>query len=32
VVETAADKAKAEQIARSVSGVKSVRNNLQTQR
>jgi osmotically-inducible protein OsmY len=32
VVETAADKAKAEQIARSVSGVKAVRNNLQTQR
>ena len=32
VVETAADKAKAEQIARGVGGVKSVRNNLQTQR
>lgn len=32
VVETAADRTKAEQIARSVSGVKSVRNNLQIQR
>lgn len=32
VVETAADRAKAEQIARSVGGVKSVKNNLQTQR
>lgn len=32
VVETAADRAKAEQIARSVGGVKGVRNNLQTQR
>ena len=32
VVETAADKAKAEQIARGVGGVKSVRNNLQAQR
>jgi osmotically-inducible protein OsmY len=32
VVETAADKTKAEQITRSVGGVKGVRNNLQTQR
>ena len=32
VVETAADRAKAEQIARGVGGVKSVRNNLQAQR
>ena len=32
VVENAAEKARAEQIARSVGGVKSVRNNLQTQR
>jgi hyperosmotically inducible periplasmic protein len=32
VVETAADRARAEQIARGVGGVKSVRNNLQTQR
>lgn len=32
VVETAAEKARAEQIARGVGGVKSVRNNLQAQR
>jgi osmotically-inducible protein OsmY len=32
VVETAADKTKAEQITRSVGGVKGVRNNLQAQR
>lgn len=32
IVETAADRAKAEQIARSVGGVKGVRNNLQAQR
>jgi osmotically-inducible protein OsmY len=32
VVENAAEKARAEQITRSVGGVKSVRNNLQTQR
>ena len=32
VVETAADKTKAEQIARGVGGVKGVRNNLQAQR
>ena len=32
VVDTAADRAKAEQIARGVGGVKSVRNNLQAQR
>jgi osmotically-inducible protein OsmY len=32
VVETAADRAKAEQIARGVGGVRSVRNNLQAQR
>lgn len=32
VVETAADRAKAEQVARSVGGIKGVRNNLQTQR
>ena len=32
VVETAADRAKAEQIARSVGGVKGVKNNLQAQR
>jgi osmotically-inducible protein OsmY len=32
VVETAADKARAEQIARGVGGVKSVKNNLQAQR
>jgi hyperosmotically inducible protein len=32
VVETAADRARAEQITRGVSGVKAVKNNLQTQR
>jgi osmotically-inducible protein OsmY len=32
VVENAAEKSRAEQIARSVGGVKGVRNNLQTQR
>jgi len=32
VVETAAEKARAEQIARGVGGVKSVKNNLQAQR
>jgi osmotically-inducible protein OsmY len=32
VVENAAEKARAEQIARGVGGVKGVRNNLQAQR